>query len=82
MQKKLIKIFILTDLLLQEIDDPVRQPTKETKAIQDKCRELEKMLEPVLDRFYDSNGVRKSNFFVTMQNKIDYIFNKELKKIK
>ena len=30
-QKKLSKIFVLTDLLIQEIDDPVRTPTKKTK---------------------------------------------------
>jgi hypothetical protein len=31
-QKKLAKIFVLTDLLIQEIDDPTRTPTKQTKA--------------------------------------------------
>lgn len=77
MQKKLAKIFVLTDLLIQEIDSPVLIPTKETKKIQDKSRELQELLEPVLNRFYENKEVRQSTSFITIQNKIDYIFNKE-----
>ena len=77
MQKKLSKIFVLVDLLIQEIDDPVKVPTKETKLIQDKSRELQSMLIPILDKFY--NKTSDSIFFTTMQNKFDYIFNKEFK---
>ena len=79
MQKKLSKIFVLVDLLVQEIDEPVMTPTKQTKEIQDKARELQKLLEPVLDKFYSNNTVSKSNFFQTMQNKFNYIFDKEYK---
>jgi hypothetical protein len=78
-QKKLAKIFVLTDLLIQEIDGPTRTPTKQTKAIQDKAKELQKMLEPVLDGFYKSKEVQKSTFFITMQNKFNYIFDKEFR---
>ena len=78
-QKKLAKIFVLTDLLIQEIDDPTRTPTKETKLIQDKAKELQALLEPVLERFYQNKQVKQSAFFVTMQNKFEYIFNKEFK---
>jgi hypothetical protein len=78
-QKKLAKIFVLTDLLIQEIDDPTRTPTKESKAIQDKAKELQKMLEPILDKFYDNKSVKESTFFVTLQNKFNYIFDKEYK---
>lgn len=76
-QKKLSKIFVLTDLLIQEIDDPVRTPTKETKLIQDKARELQTLLEPVLFRFYDKKEIKQTTFFITMQNKFNFIFNKE-----
>jgi len=79
MQKKLAKLFVLTDLLCQEIDDPVLVPNKETKKIQDKARELQELLLPVVDRFYDKKGVSKSTFFITMQNKFNYNFNKEYK---
>lgn len=78
-QKKLGKIFVLTDLLVQEIDDPIKTPTKETKAIQDKARELQELLEPVLERFYDNKAVRQSTVFITLQNKFNYIFDKEYK---
>jgi len=79
MQKKLSKIFVLVDLLIQEIDDPVKTPTKQTKIIQDKARELQELLEPVLSNFYNNKEVKKSTFFITMQNKFNYIFNKEYK---
>lgn len=78
-QKKIAKIFVLTDLLLQELDLENRVPTKETKAIKDKCKELIELLEPVLDRFYDNKEVQKSIFFTTLQRKFDYIFDKEYK---
>ena len=79
MQKKLSKIFILTDLLIQEIDEPLMKPTKKTKQIQDKARELQELLEPVINKFYENDEVSKSVFFITMQNKFNYIFNKEYK---
>jgi hypothetical protein len=77
MQKKLSKIFVLVDLLVQEIDDPVMTPTKQTKEVQDKARELQRLLEPILDKFYENKDVKKSNFFITMQRKFNYIFEKE-----
>lgn len=76
MQKKLSKIFVLADLLVQEIDDPVMKPTKQTKEIQDKARELQTLLEPVLDKFYNKE-VKQTTFFTTLQNKFNYIFEKE-----
>jgi hypothetical protein len=79
MQKKLSKIFVLVDLLVQEIDEPVMTPTKQTKEIQDKAKELQNLLEPVLSKFYDNQSVKQSNFFQTMQNKFSYIFDKEYK---
>lgn len=78
-QKKIAKIFVLTDLLVQELEVENKVPTKETKLIKDKCKELNELLEPVLDRFYDNKQVQKSTFFITLQNKFNYIFNKEYK---
>lgn len=79
MQKKLSKIFVLVDLLVQEIDEPVMTPTKQTKEIQDKAIELQYLLEPILSKFYDNKEVIKTNFFQIMQNKFNYIFDKEYK---
>lgn len=79
MQKKLSKILVLVDLLIQEIDEPSLEPTKETKLIQDKGREFQSLLIPVLGRFYENKDVSKSILFTTLQNKFNYIFEKEYK---
>ena len=76
MQKKLATIFVLCDLLIQEIDEPVMTPTKQTKQIQDKARELQYLLEPVLTKFYDNQDVKRSTFFIEIQRKIKYNFDK------
>ena len=76
MQKKLATIFVLSDLLIQEIDEPVMTPTKKTKEIQDKARELQGLLEPVLSKFYDNQEVKRSTFFIEIQRKIKYNFDK------
>jgi hypothetical protein len=78
-QQKLTRIFVLTSLLVDEIDEPTRTPTKQTKEIQDKARELQIILEPVLERFYQSEDVRRSTAFKTIESKINYILNKEVK---
>jgi hypothetical protein len=78
-QQKLTRIFVLTSLLVDEIDEPTRTPTKQTKEIQDKARELQSILEPVLERFYQSEDVRRSTAFKTIESKINYILNKEVK---
>lgn len=78
-QQKLTRIFVLTSLLIDEIDDPTRTPTKQTKQIQDKAKELQGILEPVLERFYQSDDVRRSTAFKTIESKINYILNKEVK---
>ena len=78
-QKKLAKLFVLNDLLIQEIDDPMVNVTDETKAIKDKCIELQELLIPVVDQFYKSKVVSQSTFFLIMQEKFNYIFDKEYK---
>ena len=78
-QKKLAKLFVLNDLLIQEIDDPMVNVTDETKAIYDKSIELQELLIPVVDQFYESKIVSQSTFFLIMQDKFNYIFDKEYK---
>ena len=79
-QQKLTRIFVLTSLLVDELDgDVTKTPTKQTKEIQDKARELQSILEPVLERFYQSESVRRSTAFKTIESKINYILNKEVK---
>jgi len=78
-QKKLAKLFVLNDILIQEIDDPMVNVTDETKAIYDKAIELQELLIPVVDQFYKSKTVSQSTFFLIMQDKFNYIFDKEYK---
>ena len=79
-QQKLTRIFVLTSLLIDELDgDVTKTPTKQTKEIQDKARELQSILEPVLERFYQSEDVRRSTAFKNIESKINYILNKEVK---
>lgn len=82
LQKKISKIFVLTDLLIQEIDDQTKTPTKESKRILDKSRELQDILIPVLDRFYDNKDIRKTTFFIDLQKKFNYNFDREFKRFK
>jgi len=77
-QKKLAKILVLTDLLITEIDEPIMTPTKETKILTDKAKELQCLLEPVLYRFYNGSP-SKTTFFIELQRKFNYIFDKEYK---
>ena len=77
-QKKLAKIFVLIDLLVIEIDEPSKQPTPETKIIQDKARDLQSLLEPVLERFYNGSP-KQTTFFIELGRKFNYIFDKEYK---
>ena len=77
-QKKLSKIFVLTDLLITEIDEPTKKPTPQTKIIQDKAIELQNLLIPVLEKFYNGNP-KQTTFFIELQRKFNYIFDKEYK---
>lgn len=78
MQKKLNKIFILSDLLIQELDD--LKGSEVSKNIKKKANILNTSLLPIIDNFYKSKGVSKTTFYQLVQQKIDYIFNKEYKK--
>lgn len=81
-QKRLSKIFCLVDVLIGELDTPSKTPTKQTKEVLNKSKELQELLTPILDRFYENKQVQISVFFQTMSKKIEYIFDKEYKKIK
>jgi hypothetical protein len=78
-QNKLMRIFVLSDLLVQELDPLVGQvPKPETIKIQETFKKYIAELEPILERFYNSE-VEKSIIHIDLQNKIDYVFKKNLK---
>ena len=66
---------VLTDLLLDTINDPVKVPTKETKALIDALKTIEPQIEKLNEKFNTESG-RRSTFFINLQNKIIYNFKK------
>lgn len=79
-QKKLAKIFVLIDLLVQELDNPIDIPNDEALKIRDESKRFMKVIEPTLNMFYKNKEVRRTTFFTTLQNKFCYIFDKEYKR--
>jgi len=77
-QKKLNKILILTDLFIQEIDG-IGMNNK-TVEINNKLKEINELLLPILDKFYENKGVSKTNFYQTIIQKFNYIFEREFKR--
>ena len=69
------KFLVLSQLLLETLDDPVKVPTKETKAIIDELRALEPKLTKLNERF-NTEAARRSTFFLDLQNKLLYNFKK------
>lgn len=75
-QKKLAKIFCLTDLLITELDGSLTEQANKVKL---KAEELLKELEIVNSNFYTGDGA-KTTLFLELQQKINYIFDKVWKK--
>jgi len=79
LQNKLMRIFVLSDLLVQELDPLVGQvPKPETIKIQETFKKCLLELEPIIDKFY-SKQIERSIIHVELQNKIEYVFRKNLK---
>ena len=76
-QKRLCKILVLSDLLVEEIDKSDAIPNKGTKLIQDRARDLQELLIPVVDSFYAQKEVSKTSLFLRLAEKFNYIFDKE-----
>ena len=75
-QKKLAKILVLMELLTNEIDTPLIVPTKQTKSIFDDLKVFQKKIDPLIDKFYQGKGMKKSTLFLELQNKFEYNFSK------
>jgi hypothetical protein len=74
-QKKLAKIFCLTDLLITELDDNL---TEQGKKLKYKANELIKELECVNAGFYTGDSL-KTTLYLELQQKMNYIFDKVYK---
>ena len=79
LQKKLYKILLLTDLLVQEFETPSTTPTKLGKELIQEAEDYKDKLLVILDKFYNNKSLVKSDIVQVLENKLDYIINKELK---
>ena len=65
----------LTDILLDTLDDPLKVPTKETKSLIDKLKNIQPDIEKLNEKF-NTNATQRTIFFIEIQNKILFIFKK------
>lgn len=79
LQKKLLKILVVTDWLIQEFETPCTTPTKLGKELIQEAEDYKEKLLNVLDKFYNNQSLIKSDILQVLGNKFDYIINKELK---
>ena len=79
LQKKLYKILVLTDLLVQEFDTPSSTPTKVGKDLINNAKEYKENLLNVLDKFYNNNSLICSDIVQTLSNKLEYNINRFIK---
>jgi len=75
LQMQFGKILVFSHLLLETLDDPIKNPTKETKEIINKLKDLENSLEKLSDKF-NIKEVQGSTFYLKLQEKILFNFKK------
>tara|TARA_R110000796_G_scaffold97429_2_gene204445 strand:- start:18704 stop:18964 length:261 start_codon:yes stop_codon:yes gene_type:complete len=79
-QKKLFKMLILTDVYIQEIEDDTLEMNDITKAVNIKLKEVNELLLPILDKFYDNNvKLSRSTISQDVQKKLNYNIDRVLK---
>ena len=76
LQKKLAEIFVLSSSLINRLDEI--NITESGKELKDKAEQFTQVLEPLLEKFYNSK-VSQTNVFTELEKKIDYVLNKNIK---
>ena len=71
-QKKLIRNFILINLLIYEIDKLKEQPKKEIEEVYDILKQAITPLETIIDKVYESKELRRTTFIQNLEDKFDY----------
>jgi predicted DNA-binding protein YlxM (UPF0122 family) len=80
-QKKLIKDFVLISILINEIEEPNKVPTKEVKAVYDILKQAVEPMEKIIDKVYgNSKGIRNTTFIQDLEKKFDYNIEREVKR--
>ena len=75
-QKQLAEIFVLSSSLINRLDEI--NITDSGKELKDKAEQFTQVLEPLLEKFYNSK-VSQTNVFTELEKKIDYVLNKNIK---
>ena len=75
-QKKLAEIFVLSSSLINRLDEI--NITESGKELKEKAEQFTQVLEPLLEKFYNSK-VSQTNVFTELEKKIDYVLNKNIK---
>ena len=76
LQKQLAEIFVLSSSLINRLDEI--NITESGKDLKEKAEQFTQVLEPLLEKFYNSK-VSQTNVFTELEKKIDYVFNKNIK---
>ena len=76
LQKQLAEIFILSSSLINRLDEI--NITDSGKNLKEKAEQFTQVLEPLLEKFYNSK-VSQTNVFTELEKKIDYVLNKNIK---
>ena len=75
-QKQLAEIFVLSSSLINRLDEI--NITESGKELKEKAEQFTQVLEPLLEKFYNSK-VSQTNVFTELEKKIDYVLNKNIK---
>ena len=76
LQKQLAEIFVLSSSLINRLDEI--NITESGKELKNKAEQFTQVLEPLLEKFYNSK-VSQTNVFTELEKKIDYVLNKNIK---
>ena len=76
LQKQLAEIFVLSSSIINRLDEI--NITDSGKELKDKAEQFTQVLEPLLEKFYNSK-VSQTNVFTELEKKIDYVLNKNIK---
>ena len=76
-QIKLIKSFVLINILINEIEEPNKVPTKEIKEVYDILKKAITPLETIIDKVYESKELRRTTFIQELEDKFDYNIQRE-----
>ena len=79
-QKELSRCFILIDLLIQEIDEIKDKKLDNTIVLMERLNLAQQSLIELFEDVYNKSAINKTNFFQTIQQKLNYNLDKESKK--